>query len=115
MHGPIGRTAGGNIRQPLDRGATPAAPPPGDRRERVRACQRAAGIPTEAAAGAAGNQVTDPLTTVVHRHGLEVVDPATVFRQLAVLLPLRDLVAVGDALILAPVSARTGRTAHGSR
>ena len=37
------------------------------------------------------------------RRGLPLVDPASVFCQLATQLSLHDLVAVGDALVLAPV------------
>ena len=39
---------------------------------------------------------------MTHRHGLPVVDPASLFCQLASSLSLHDLVAVGDALVLAP-------------
>ncbi len=53
--------------------------------------------------GVVGHQVTDPLAGVVYRGGLPVVDPATLFCQLATELSLHDLVAVGDTLILRPV------------
>ena len=55
--------------------------------------------------GVAGHQMTDPLARVVDRRGLAVVDPATLFCQLAAMLPLPDLVAIGDALVLKPVFA----------
>ncbi len=50
-----------------------------------------------------GHLATDPHSAVVYRDGLPVVDPATLFCQLAGMLSLQDLVAVGDALILRPV------------
>ena len=53
--------------------------------------------------GVAGHHVSDPLVRVVRRRGLALVDPATLFCQLAGLLSLPDLVAVGDAIVLAPV------------
>jgi hypothetical protein len=40
---------------------------------------------------------------VLYRGGLPLVDPATLFCQLAAVLSLPDLVAAGDALILKPV------------
>ncbi len=49
----------------------------------------------------------DPLVRVVRRNGLALVDPATLWCQLGDLLPLPDLVAVGDALTLEPVFAET--------
>jgi len=52
--------------------------------------------------GTVGHAITDPLTKVVVRQGLPVVDPASLFCQLAATLSLHDLVAVGDALILEP-------------
>jgi hypothetical protein len=55
--------------------------------------------------GVTGHLVTDPLSSVVYRGGLPMVDPATLFCQLADPLSLHDLVAVGDALILPPVFA----------
>jgi hypothetical protein len=67
------------------------------------------GVPVPARAprrpGVAGHQVLDPRATVVHRGGLPVIDPATMFCQLAPLLTLHDLVAVGDALVRCPVYA----------
>jgi hypothetical protein len=59
--------------------------------------------------GVAGHQMTDPLAGVVYRGGLPVVDPATLFCQLATELSLHDLVAVGDALILRPVYQQQDR------
>ncbi|MET0966113.1 MAG: DUF559 domain-containing protein [Nakamurella sp.] len=53
--------------------------------------------------GVIGHQAADPATRVVVRHGLPLVDPATLFCQLAALLPRPDLIAVGDALVLQPV------------
>lgn len=65
------------------------------------------GVPAPARAprrpGVTGHQVLDPRATVVHRGGLPVIDPATMFCQLAPLLTLHDLVAVGDALVRRPV------------
>jgi hypothetical protein len=52
--------------------------------------------------GTVGHEVTDQLTKVVVRQGLPVVDPATLFCQLACVISLHDLVAVGDSLILEP-------------
>ncbi len=54
-------------------------------------------------AGVAGHLVKDLRVGVVWRAGLPVADPATLFCQLSTQLSLHDLVAVGDALILAPV------------
>ncbi len=54
-------------------------------------------------AGLAGHHLTDPHARVVLRGGLAVVDPATLFCQLASHLALADLVAVGDALVRRPV------------
>jgi hypothetical protein len=53
--------------------------------------------------GVAGHVLVDPRATVVHRRDLPVVDPVTLFCQLASHLSLPDLVAVGDALVLEPV------------
>ncbi len=53
--------------------------------------------------GVVGHHVHDPRTTAVVRAGLPMVDPATLFCQLAPILRLDDLVAVGDALVLEPV------------
>jgi hypothetical protein len=60
--------------------------------------------------GVTGHLIKDPLSTTVWRRGLPLVDPATLFCQLAGcqladMLTLHDLVAVGDALILRPVFA----------
>ena len=54
-------------------------------------------------AGVAGHVIVDPRAAVVYRRGLTVVDPVTLFCQLASHLTLSDLVAVGDALVLEPV------------
>jgi hypothetical protein len=55
--------------------------------------------------GVAGHLIADPQSSTVYRRGLPLVDPATLFCQLAAMLSLHDLVAVGDALILRPVFA----------
>lgn len=52
--------------------------------------------------GVVGHQVFDARTRIILRHGMPAVDPATLFCQLAVILALDDLVAVGDHLILDP-------------
>lgn len=57
--------------------------------------------------GIVGHRLSHHLISAVRRGGLRVVDPATLFCQLASRLALPDLVAVGDALILLP------RYAHG--
>jgi hypothetical protein len=54
-------------------------------------------------AGVVGHLVKDPRVDVVRRGGLPLVDPATLFCQLAAQLSVPDLVAVGDALVLRPV------------
>ena len=53
--------------------------------------------------GVAGHVIVDPQATVTYRRGLPLVDPVTLFCQLAAHLSLPDLVAVGDALVLEPV------------
>ncbi len=53
--------------------------------------------------GVMGHRLGDPLLTASYRNGLPLVDPATLFCQLASMLSLLDLVAVGDALVLRPV------------
>ena len=53
--------------------------------------------------GVIGHELTDPLAYQVLHEGLRFVDPATLFCQLSSVLHLRDLVAVGDALVLTPV------------
>ncbi len=53
--------------------------------------------------GVVGHRLAAPRVAVVDRGGLPVVDPATLFCQLASALPLPDLVAVGDALVFEPV------------
>ncbi len=50
-----------------------------------------------------GHHVHDRLTSRGLRGGLPLVDPATLFCQLAAILTLPDLVAAGDALVLRPV------------
>jgi hypothetical protein len=52
--------------------------------------------------GVVGHRLSHQLIFTVRRSGFRLVDPATLFCQLAAMLPLPDLVAVGDALILAP-------------
>ena len=54
--------------------------------------------------GVVGHHVRDMEVRVVFRAGLPVVDPASLFCQLAAELSLPDLVAVGDALVLCPVT-----------
>lgn len=58
--------------------------------------------------GVVGHQVRDPSTKVVFRGGLPLVDPATLFCQLATLLSIPDLVAIGDALVHRPVYPEFG-------
>lgn len=58
--------------------------------------------------GVVGHTVHDPSVTVVWRSGLPLVDPASLFCQLAHVLTLPDLVAVGDALIHVPPYRRWG-------
>lgn len=53
--------------------------------------------------GVQAHKLLDPRARVGRRHGCRIVDPATMFCQLAFVLPLADLIAVGDALIQAPV------------
>lgn len=52
--------------------------------------------------GVVGHRLSHHLIFTVSRSGFRLVDPATLFCQLAAVLPLPDLVAVGDALILSP-------------
>lgn len=52
--------------------------------------------------GIVGHRLSDQLIFTVPRGGHRVIDPATLFCQLAAVLSLPDLVAVGDALILTP-------------
>ena len=52
--------------------------------------------------GTLGHEITDPDTKVIDRHALPLVDPGSLFCQLASTLSPHDLVAVGDALILEP-------------
>lgn len=63
----------------------------------VRAPKRAPQI-----AGVRGRQITDPAVRAVTRNGFALVDPASIFCQLATHLELADLVAVGDALVRDP-------------
>ena len=53
--------------------------------------------------GVIGHKLQDPQAEVRLRHGCRMVDPATMFCQLAGVLTIADLIAVGDALISAPV------------
>ena len=53
--------------------------------------------------GVHAHKLLDPRALVGRRHGCRIVDPATMFCQLASVVPLADLIAVGDALIHAPV------------
>jgi hypothetical protein len=53
--------------------------------------------------GVVGHHIHDRSVAAGDRRGLPMVDPATLFCQLALQLPLPDLVAVGDALVLRPV------------
>lgn len=52
--------------------------------------------------GVKAHKLLDANVRVVIRHERRIVDPATMFCQLGALLPLEDLVAVGDALVHAP-------------
>lgn len=54
------------------------------------------------ASGVRGHVLHDRQASVVHRGGLPLVDAGTLFCQLSGLLSVPDLVAVGDALTLAP-------------
>jgi hypothetical protein len=54
-------------------------------------------------AGVIGHHVHDVSVSAAYRAGLPLVDPATLFCQLAPMLALDDLVAIGDALALRPV------------
>jgi len=62
-------------------------------------------IPTRAPrrAGIAGHHIHDASISSAYRAGLPLVDPASLFCQLAPMLPVHDLVAIGDALALRPV------------
>jgi len=53
--------------------------------------------------GVHAHKLLDPRALVGRRHGCRIIDPATMFCQLAGVLPLADLIAVGDALVQAPV------------
>jgi len=53
-------------------------------------------------AGVVGHAISDPAAFPVRRRDLLLVDPATLFCQLGGILRVQDLVAVGDALVLAP-------------
>jgi hypothetical protein len=75
-----------------------------DPQERIHVSVRRPARPPRRS-GVTGHLIADPLSSVVYRRGLLLVDPATLFCQLAVMLSLHDLVAVGDALILRPVFA----------
>jgi hypothetical protein len=73
-----------------------------DPQERIHVSVRRPARPPRRS-GVTGHLVKDALSMVVWRRGLPVVDPTTLFCQLADILSLHDLVAVGDALILRPV------------
>ncbi|WP_395726139.1 endonuclease domain-containing protein [Nakamurella sp.] len=49
-----------------------------------------------------GHAISDPLAFTVRRDDHLLIDPATLFCQLGAVLKVEDLVAVGDALVLAP-------------
>lgn len=53
--------------------------------------------------GVVAHKLLDPRALAVRRHGCRIVDPATMFCELAAVLAIADLVAVGDALIRVPV------------
>ena len=53
--------------------------------------------------GVVGHRLATTRLALTYRAGLPVVDPATLFCQLASVLSLPDLVAAGDALVLQPV------------
>lgn len=53
-------------------------------------------------AGVTGHHISDPAAFIVRRHGYALIDPATLFCELAAVLRLEDLVAVGDSLVLQP-------------
>lgn len=52
--------------------------------------------------GVVGHAISDPAAFVVLRRGFRLIDPASLFCQLGRVLRVEDLVAVGDALVLAP-------------
>lgn len=52
--------------------------------------------------GMVGHAISDPAAFTVRRRDHRVIDPATLFCQLSAILRVEDLVAVGDALVLAP-------------
>ncbi|MWV49165.1 hypothetical protein GRS96_07720 [Rathayibacter sp. VKM Ac-2803] len=60
--------------------------------------------------GITGHSIADPELRGVRRGGLLLADGASLFVQLASVLSLDDLVAVGDALVLTPVHPRGGDT-----
>ena len=83
---------------------------------RSRADARQRRGPARPASPSRGRSVTwsrTRLAGVVRRHGLPLVDPATLFCQLRRSSPLHDLVAVGDALVLGPSTRTWGRAAVG--
>lgn len=53
--------------------------------------------------GVIAHKLQDPGARVGRRHGCRIVDPATMFCQLAAVLTMADLIAVGDALVHAPL------------
>jgi len=52
--------------------------------------------------GLTGHAISDPAAFTVRRRDHRLIDPATLFCQLSAVLQVEDLVAVGDALVLAP-------------
>lgn len=52
--------------------------------------------------GVTGHRLSDRPIFTIARSGLRLVDPATLFCQLAAAMPVRDLGAIGDALVLTP-------------
>lgn len=52
--------------------------------------------------GVIGHQLSDPALRLVTRGGLRVLDPATVWLQLAASVEFTDLVGAGDYLVLTP-------------
>lgn len=53
--------------------------------------------------GIVGHQLPGDRAETTRRHGLPIVDASSTWCQLASMLPLDDLVAVGDALVLDPL------------
>jgi hypothetical protein len=78
----------------------PVPPPGADEQVQVGICRP---LYPPRRSGVVGHRLSASHVAVVERAGLPVVDPATLFCQLASALSLPDLVAVGDALVLEPV------------